>query len=321
MPFRWGIPMIAKVRCFVFASMGTAATLVLGAVAGGCSSDRATPAEAEVHDAGVARVDVHEAGLHLGDTGARGQAGGLKLTWRVVELKPLGGYVGGDSGAHRGAGADAGAPSSSSAGPVEGMKVCVLEDESNPCAMTDADGRFTIAGLPAMSDVTLSFEKQGYLPTLLPVETGSTDMDGSVAGSLTIPGATLDPSSVPVAVDSSKGIVATFAVTTSGTGAIGARPTLTPESGNGPYFVTAQNVLDVSADSFVDKTAIYFNVAPGTYEVAFDEPQHDCAPATIPFGFGFAAGPSSVKVPVIAGYETICGVLCTPSSAIVKTGN
>lgn len=256
--------MIAKVRRFVFASTGTFAPLVLGAVTGACSSGRAAPAGAKVHEAGVAGVDAHDAGLHLGDTGARKRAAGsgLRLTWRVVELEPLGTYVGADSGAHRSAGADAGAPSSSSGGPVDGMKVCVFDDDSNPCAMTDADGRFTIAGLPVASDVTVSFEKQGYLPTLLPVETGNTDMDGSVAGSLTIPAATPAPGSVPVAIDSSKGIVVTFAVTTSGTGATGARPTLTPENGDGPYFVTARNVLDLSADGIVDRTAIYFNVTP-----------------------------------------------------------
>jgi hypothetical protein len=76
----------------------------------------------------------------------------------------------------------------------------------------------------------------------------------------------------------------------------------------------------VSATSIVNQAALYVNLDPGTYELGFEKPGHDCASLTIPFGLGFTSSPGSVKCPVVAGYQTMCGVLCTPSSAIVNTG-
>jgi hypothetical protein len=132
-------------------------------------------------------------------------------------------------------------------------------------------------------------------------------------------------SSTPVVLDSvDKGMIAAFAVAPTGAGVGGATGTtlaLTPKSGNGPYFITDHNVIDVSATSLVHQAALYLNLDPGTYELGFENPGHDCAPLTVPFGFGFTSGPSSVKFPVVAGYQTMCGALCTPSSVIVNTGD
>src|SRR6185295_16767373 len=110
-------------------------------------------------------------------------------------------------------------------------------------------------------------------------------------------------SGLPVAVDPvGKGMIVAFAVAPpSGTavgGAVGTRLDLTPKNGDGPYFITERNVLDVSATSIVQQNALYLNVDPGMYELGFTEPGHDCGPLTVPFGFGFSSGASSVEFPV-----------------------
>lgn len=313
--------MTLKMKSSFVASVAGALSLITSTP--GCTSDDRAPAGPAAREAGTSADGAGGAAAVDGRAGEPGGArSGLRLTWQVVGQRPLGRYVGGDHG-EAGTRTDAGVPPNFSTAPLEGLKVCLFDDESSPCETTDAAGRFSISGLPAKSQVTLSLEKAGYVPLLFPIETGSADMDGSIAGPLPMASSATPSSSVPVALDLvDKGMIATFAIAPSGAGVSGALGTtlaLTPKSGDGPYFITDRNVLDVSATSIVNQVALYLNLAPGTYEVGFENPGHACAPLTIPFGFGFTAGSSSVKCPVVAGFQTMCGVLCTPSSVIVNT--
>ena len=315
--------MIIKMKSALLAPVAVA--LALSAFATGCTADNQAPTGTAPRETGTDADGAGGAAALDGRAGEAGRArGGLLLTWQVSGLQPLGRYVGGDHG-DAGTSTDAAVPANSSASPLSGVKVCLFEDESSPCATTDAAGRFSVSGLPAKSQVMISFEKAGYVPMVLPIETGSTDMDGAVAGPLPMPSAEISPWSMPVAIDSvDKGMIVTFAVTLNGGnvgGAVGTNLTLTPKRGDGPYFITDRNLLDVSATSIVNQAALYVNLDPGTYELGFEKPGHDCASLTIPFGFGFTSGPGSVKCPVVAGFQSMCGVLCTPSSTIVNTGD
>jgi hypothetical protein len=219
-----------------------------------------------------------------------------------------------------------GAPDAGDIGamPVEGLQVCVYQSASIPCVMTDSTGKFTIGGLPAMSDIVISLKKAGYRPTLLAIETGSTNMDGSAAGPYPISRLVGSPSSSPVAVDlSTKGAAVFFAIGPALVGALGTMVSLSPTGGDGPYFVDDAGALDPSATSVLTKSGIYFNLDPGTYQMTFDEPDHDCASLSIPFGFGFSTSlPNSVKFPIVAGYQTgPVGVICTPASVLVNTAD
>ncbi len=212
--------------------------------------------------------------------------------------------------------------------PLEGLEVCVYQDASIPCVMTDSTGRFTIGGLSAMSDIVISLKKTGYRPTLLAIETGSTNMDGSAAGPYPIPRMGGSPSSSPVAVDlSTKGMAVFFAIGQGAVGGlgdgVGTMVSLSPATGNGPYFIDDHGALDPSATSVVAQNGVYFNLAPGMYQIAFDDPNHDCASLSIPFGFGFSTSlANSVKFPIVAGYQTgPIGVLCTPASVLVNTAD
>jgi hypothetical protein len=292
---------------------GSDAAPVGDAASDGSPGDAMSSAEA---DAEAGAVD--DGGTGAADTGAVAASDG-----------------GADAGASSGS-ADAGGPTGSpDAGgnatqPVAGLRVCVYQDPTIPCVMSDATGKFTLAGLPMMSDVVVSMTKTGYLPVLLPIETGSTDMDGSPAGPFPMTAsATSSASSVPTTVDLiAKGMLVFFAIMpdngslSSVVGAIGTKVSLSPMDGSGPFFQTNHSAIDPSATSVVDQNGFYFNLDPGTYQLTFADPHFDCAPLSTPFGFGFPSPPSAVKFPIAAGYETApVGVLCTPQSVIVNTGD
>jgi hypothetical protein len=314
-----------------------------GAAAVGCSSSSdSTPASPDASEASVAEASV-EAGR------------GLNLTWQVVMASPLLAESGDDAGiaasdaesdassddaadaAESEAAADADSdvavssalPSAGDAG-IEGVEVCVYEKSSIPCVMTDKNGMFTLSGLPALTDIVLTLKKSGYLPNLKAIETASTDMDGLAAGQAISMGGGSAPA-LPVDVDwLGKGQVTFFAATLSPTGDptesvgdVGAKVTLSPTSGNGPYYLGPNNALDPSATSIVDTAGLFFNLDPGNYEITFDDPTKDCAPISTQFGgFGFPSPPSSVKFPIMKGYITNgVGVACTPKSVLVNTGN
>ena len=226
---------------------------------------------------------------------------------------------------------DGSAAADGGAMPLEGVEVCVYQNASIPCVMTDSMGKFTIGGLPAMSDVAISLKKDGYRSILLAIETGSTDMDGSAAGAYPIPRMGASPSSSPVPVDMmTKGSVVFVALGPGGGGgvaslggAVGTMVSLAPAGGDGPYFINDKGALDPSATSVLAQNGLYFNLDAGTYQMTFNDPNHDCASLSIPFGLGFSTSlPNSVKFPIVAGYQTgPIVVLCTPASVLVNTAD
>jgi hypothetical protein len=210
--------------------------------------------------------------------------------------------------------------------PLPGVTVCVYQNSAIPCVTTQADGTFTLPGLPVRADIVISLQKTGYQSYLLPIETASTDMDGRSNPVIMSP--TGGQPNLPFAIDlQTKGLVDAFAVSVSGAamnvfaGTKDTQVTLAPASGNGPYFVNDDNQIDLSATSFVGSTALYYNVAPGTYTLTYSNPAYDCEPISFPFGqFGFpiTSPAHSLKIVVAAGYVTgIVGALCTINPVIV----
>ena len=257
----------------------------------------------------------------------------VQLTWRVAEAAPLTteGLDDGGMVADAAAVMSASAVGDGGAQGIEGVDVCVYENSAIPCVVTDADGVFTLPGLPATSNLALTFRKDGYGPVLLPIATPNTDMNGlsSAGGPITMPG-TASPPVAPVALDFiNKGSVSVVAIIlgpsgtpTDFTGDVGAKVRLTPMTGSGPYFLDrGNNAIVPSATSMVDDVAVYFNLDPGDYEVTVDDPSHACAPISTLFGgYGYPAPPTSVKFPIVAGYVTSAvAVYCTAQSATVNT--
>ena len=194
---------------------------------------------------------------------------------------------------------------------------------------TQADGTFSLPGLPVRTELALTLVKSGYLSYLLPIDTASTDMDERNNPVYMSPSG--QTPAVPIAVDGqNKGSISAFAVNIGGAnqnvfamvpGAT--QVTLSPMSGNGPYFVDGMtNEYDFSATSFVGSLALYYNVDPGTYTLTYANSTSDCEPVLTPFapfGWPLMTPAHSIKIIVAAGYVTgIVGVLCTPDPVIVS---
>lgn len=66
-------------------------------------------------------------------------------------------------------------------GPVlSGVQVCAYEQSEVDCATTDEEGAFTLAGLAASTEATLTFDKAGFVPVARNFNFGDSDYAGSL---------------------------------------------------------------------------------------------------------------------------------------------
>jgi len=329
---------MTRLRGVIFACGAAMAGAAM--VVAGCSSS-SSPAAAGNEAGAEASVATGEAGAEGGaDAGADSS---LTLQWKVTLFNTPASEIAGDSGSTDGGAGDATSDASSDAGdggdgaapPLPGVQVCLYQNSTFPCVTTQADGTFTMTGLPLRTNLALTFTKSGYLSYLRPFTTASANMDGRDLPQQMAP-ATGDyyaPTGLAFAVDSqTKGQIQAFAVdlsslpaADSGTGFRGApntSVTLSPMSGNGPFFLNNQFQYDLSATTFESINATYFNIAPGTYTLTYANPNYDCEPVNFPFardGWPLMTPAHSVQIVVAAGYITgIVGTVCSKSAAIVS---
>ena len=235
---------------------------------------------------------------------------GFKLEWSVTDGAGLLG------------GADAGAAPTLSGLP--GVKVCVHGMPDIECGTTDAKGQFELLGLPALTDVVLTLDRDGYVPASKSIQTASTDMNVNGSSILMFDATTLK---APDGVEQlpNTGSVDFFAlgprdddpntfVVLSNVGV-----DLSPSKGEGPFFSDATGVYDPTAKSTIGGFGFYLNLPAGEYTINFTDPKHDCAPVSAPIaGFGVPVPPTSVKFTVLPGYLTEeVGVYCLQKSFIV----
>jgi hypothetical protein len=304
-----------------------AAALVAGA---GCSSSGNGDSPSKEAGAGEAGVST-EGG---GDSATSGDAAStVSLTGIVVTGTTTSGAQpdsGGADGSTDEAGVDGGADGGDGGLPgLPGVQICVYpKTGAIPCVMTDADGAFTLAGLPVRTNVAFTLDKAGYRRYLRPIGTASTDMDGRSRPIVMVPSSSPDPA-IGVTVDwQNKGQVSVFAVAQppdaggAYIGDFGAQVALTPVSGNGPFFTDTHGNYVLSATSLVSSTARYFNLDPGTYTLTATDPNNDCEPILFPFaayGFPVTSPKHSVQFPIVAGYSTyLVGFICTPISMLAQ---
>jgi len=353
---------MTTLRGATLAHVTAVATVVFVA---GCSSTTTPGAPEAGAEAGAAGATGGSAGAGAGGKaggGAGGGAGGaakdggadapssqgLRLQMRVTILPQAlvaVHSVGGDGGARHGGERDAGEKDGATAGdggiaaalgaamPLPGVEVCVYQDSSIPCATTQADGSFTMTGLPMRTNLALTLKKSGYYSYLLPIQTASADMDGRSNPAQMAPSGGPAPD-LGIAVDlQNKGLIQIVAIAFGGTAAMvdagafttvpGTKVSLSPMSGNGPYFINGSDEFDLSATSFVGIAANYYNVAAGNYTLTFSNPGFDCEPVLFPFGqFGWplTTPAHSIGVLVVPGYITGSVVaLCSKAATIVAT--
>jgi hypothetical protein len=334
---------MTRLRGVIFASAATMAPAALTAAGCSSSSPNSTTSGSE---AGVeASVGTGEAGGAKGGTDAGSSDASLNLQWKVTVFNtPTPGVIGGDSGSGDAGAGDAGTTDATADGsadasddggigaapPLSGVQVCIYQNSAIPCVTSQDDGTFTLSGLPPRTDIALTFNKDGYLPALRPVQTASANMDGRDLPQQMIPASGSTPA-LGVSIDlQNKGQIQAFAVvlgnavSDGGVGvasAPGTQVALSPMSGNGPYFLNNQNQFDLSATTFQGIVGNYYNVDPGTYTLTFTNPGFDCEPVSFPFsrdGWPLTTPAHSLKIVVAAGYTTgIVGTLCTKNAGVV----
>jgi hypothetical protein len=195
---------------------------------------------------------------------------------------------------------------------LEGVEVCVHEHPDIPCAETDDAGRVELAGLPRDTPLDLTFHKDGYIPTLKTIETSFVDMDGTANPVMMPAVGTLGTPGVELELET-KGVLGFFAVGDSGP-VPGTKVSLSPASGDGPFFVGLDGVIDPDATATLAVGGVFFNLEPGEYTLTTSAEGRKCAGMSFPFAaFGIPAGGESVIGHVLPGYYTWqVGTLCTP---------
>jgi hypothetical protein len=235
---------------------------------------------------------------------------GLRLLWRVVESVAPGTRT-----------EDAGLGATANFPPMAGVRVCVYGRHDLPCVTTHADGTFTIGGLKPLEQVSLTCEKDGYVGSLRSIEAASTDMDGTA--SPIVMGKKQDGDlGLGIPIETDKGAASVFVLGPVPDGGLGlshgAKLSLSPASGMGPFFTDSHNLFDKSANTMIGGLGFYFNLDEGDYTLTVDDPNADCAPVSFPFGeFGIPQAPRSVKFKVLANFATDqLAALCTAKSAV-----
>jgi hypothetical protein len=255
-----------------------------------------------------------DGGPSRGGANSRAESGtatnGFKLEWTVTDGQ---GLLGGDGGGP--------APTLNS---LAGVKVCVHERPDIVCATTDAKGAFALVGLPALTNVVLTLDKDGYVPASKSIQTASTDMNVNGNSILMFGATTLKaPGGVEPVPDT--GSVDFFAIGPSDDNPdnfvilsdVGVE--LIPPRGAGPFFSDARGVYDRDAKKSVGGFGFFSNLPPGEYTLTFTDEKHDCAPVSSPIaGFGVPVPPTSAKFTVLANYLTEeVGVYCLEKSVII----
>lgn len=153
-------------------------------------------------------------------------------------------------------------------GPIVGATVCLVQP-SGPCVNSDAAGDYVLDDVPAQSEVLLEYAAPGYPTMIVPLETRA------ASGTLDLgfyDDATFEAWRVQaqVAADPGRGMVLLQVAAAEVTA------TLDPPSGTRSYRTLNGQVDPNLARSEGDGWALFFGVAPGTYQVRADHATRLC---------------------------------------------
>jgi hypothetical protein len=284
---------------------------LLSVLAAGCGGDDSTAAPYGTAGTGGGADAAAGAG---GDAGAAGSggAGTGGSSGAGTGGAGQGGAAGGDAG-----NVDAGPPvtvtgtcleftlsDGGSVPAISGMEVCVHEHSEIPCALTDSSGLFVLAGVPASSELLLSFEKAGYLPVLRTITSGTAPMDiGAIQYPTTVI-ADLFAQVVGITIEPEKGHVLSLAfqgAPTTFVGQDGVSSAMTPASGSGPFYADETGFPDQTLTATSSRGfALFGNVDPGEVEIEMTHPTRACTRYVQATWAG--STPTASRVPVVAGY-------------------
>ncbi len=193
--------------------------------------------------------------------------------------------------------------------PLAGVEICITAPAGIPCVTTDAEGRYTIADLPARTRVTATLDKDEYFPVHAAFITRDADF--------TIDAVMLQTALVEVAFaaanvtfDTSKGAVLVRAYDPAlglSSAVAGLQGEITPDAGDGPIYNSADSIPTDATETSTSGTWAVVNLDAGTYQLRTSGPGRTC-PGT--FHWPGQGGAGWIETPVLAGHVTYVYVDC-----------
>lgn len=197
--------------------------------------------------------------------------------------------------------------------PVSGLSVCIYEEPELPCATTVADGTFELEGVPAFSDLRLTYQgsDERWQRSMLHIRTlgvdqmwGLTTIDALVAeGLATDAGITLDPTRATV-------VFTTVDGEDPPKGVAGLGASIEPDDAEALAFITDTFTVSTSQTATGTRGVGFFaNVPPGPHTLRFTHPDRSCMNTAGWQG----SSPTEARVDVVAGwFSSTPSMLCPP---------
>ena len=191
--------------------------------------------------------------------------------------------------------------------PLAGATVCV--QNTTACATSDEDGSFVVIGVPGAAYVTLTFEKQGFLPSLRVLLLQEFENVLPPAENTLFPAAAPQTFMGMTAAADAGGYLAFFVAAPEGGPPVPAVSVTLIGMDNAPHAATYLDdgglpVADASAGTHGG----FADLPSGLYSISFGGSGTTCTTSSL-YGYPAPAGQASLVVPVIDGYVT------TPVSA------
>jgi len=192
--------------------------------------------------------------------------------------------------------------------PIPGATVC-LRDSQVPCVTSDASGAFTL-DVPAHQEIAITVSADGFAARLL---TASTVGKG-LTWTITLPAGDSQAARYTklgtTRPDAASGAIVANTRAPNGIdhGLDGVTMSVDPPSGHGPFYFAPDGAPDASRTSTSTYAEIIVaGLAPGVVEVTTGPADVTCVPS---FGGWPSNRPGSVRVPIVAGFETRLVMQC-----------
>ena len=190
--------------------------------------------------------------------------------------------------------------------PIAGATICAAAEN---CATTLDSGAYSLV-VPAHEEIAISVSAVGFARLVLPLATVGQNVKSRDI--VLAPDAVLQTRSAALGAtypDTTSGVIFATAQAPEGspTGLEGITMRIEPASGRGPLFFTAASDPDPArASTSTWSSALFTDVTPGEVTLTFGPPSVIC----VPFHGGWPSGPNSVRVPIVAGFETRAVMRC-----------
>jgi hypothetical protein len=162
--------------------------------------------------------------------------------------------------------------------PLPDVEICVFGHDEIPCVHSDLTAQFTLKGVPANSELLLSFFKADYFLHLATYT--STDQNDHFSYGL-VSDLAMDAmaSTVSVEIDGSKSqIIFGANVEKDGDRVEDVSVSMSPASGEGPFYQGTAGLDKTMSTTGSKGTGGFLNVEPGEYEITFTHPSKTCTP-------------------------------------------